>query len=72
MNIYLVKSIENVDWDDYAGFVVVATDEKGARVLCSEEDPDGIWEDPRLSSCDLLGTAIKNTAKILMEDYKSG
>lgn len=71
MKLYLVKRTDNIDWDEYRGFVVRAENEDEALKICYDESL-------------LIGTAFEKHNTIITEliyqgekgiilsDYKAG
>lgn len=54
MNIYVLKQLGPAGWDEYEGFVIVATSESNAREIASQHAPSEgrIWSDASKTSCD--------------------
>lgn len=86
MNIYLLKrTYGRPSWNEYLGFVVVASNEARARELASREDDDlpsertdsgfsdvEIWTAPARSSCALIGSAAPGVEEGVVLDSNVG
>ena len=76
MNIYLLKAnLNNIYWDDWYnkcyGMVIVADSEEAARALATEKDSSedtAIWQYEAFITCELVGTACSDTARVLLVD----
>jgi len=77
-NLYILKSKEEVDYDEYEGFVVRADNAKEARQLAETQSRGsyphqslmGRFTDPKRSSCNYISRVGKS--KILLSDFKAG
>lgn len=85
LSLYVLKQLDEPDWDEYEGFVVQARGEPAARAVVQEslrEDFEARrcpekeykrWADPEQSSCDYLGTGDPlGEPKVILAAYKSG
>ena len=74
-SIYILESKEEVDYDEYAGFVVRAENAKEARQLAEDAlgrfaSEAGRWLDPKRSSCNYITTIGKS--QIILSDFRAG
>jgi hypothetical protein len=80
MNLYLIERKGTTDYDEYAGFVIAASNEVEARNLATEEDsyPHGggagkAWLDGDFADCKLIATsATHETAQVVLSDFRAG
>jgi len=82
MYIYLLqRPEEEVDWDEYAGMVIIAGSENKARFAAAKraarthygELVDKIWFDADAVSCKNIGTALPDTREcVVLTDYHAG
>jgi len=78
MNIYLI-TMDEVDYDEYRGFVVAANTEQEVKDLCriSKEKnetkfPDNLYES-NIESITIVGTTDKyDKPEIILSDYHAG
>lgn len=76
----IFRDEENVDWDEHAGFVVIASSEAEARILANSEGRDGCaryyhqdWLDVQFAQCQCIGRALPNQeTAIVMIDFNAG
>ena len=73
MKIYQVTRTDEADYDEAAGFVIVAPDRETARTLASREAGDegaDIWLDPHLALVHQVGLAAATEREgVLLRDY---
>ncbi len=71
---YLLKRVdENVDYDEVAGFVVLAHDADEARSLASEQawnEGPGTWLNEDRVTCEVLEPA--GGARVVLRDQRAG
>lgn len=74
MRLWLLKRLDEVGRDEYAGFVVRAPDSYAARKIACEVAARGAtpeaWADPRRSSCERL--LVEGEAGVVLADFKAG
>jgi hypothetical protein len=61
-------------YDVYNGFVIAAESEEIAREIANESpgDEGSIWENPKLSSCELIGISETLSEGIVLSDFHHG
>ena len=82
MNIYHVyRDDEDVDWDEHAGFVIVADSEEEARAIAHEIaqkhasswQKNQNWMDSNFAHCCLVGQACLVIKRgVILECYNAG
>lgn len=86
MNLYLLKSKRELDYDEAAGFVVAAPTSERARRLIRPTSARGVpeeckagvegrdvWLDTRYSSCTKIGVAKPTmTERVILRDFHEG
>lgn len=80
MWIYKVVRNENedVNWDEYYGFVIVAASADDARAIANASDigfteGQNIWLDASRVDCKLIGNACRDQeAGVILEDFRAG
>lgn len=78
MKLWLLKTIEEGDYDEYHGFVIRARTYASARKIAQAEIWDtysrdkGRWLDPARSSCQVIGTTTDDKEGVVLGDYHSG
>lgn len=71
--IYLIKRIGNTDYDQYSGFVVVATNSIKARELAKASGFDeALWLDPLQATCRKIGTSGNCARGVVLESFHAG
>lgn len=74
MNLYILRTLEGHDWDEYDSFVVIARCASEARKLASEQayssDDTRRWLSPRSSSCRQLKPSGK--ARVVIGSFNAG
>lgn len=75
MKLWLVKRLDNPDYDEFCGFVVRADSEEDARQICHRSsswsyEPKKVWLIPYLSSCTQLSE--EGEPGIILSDYLAG
>lgn len=71
--LYLLESKEEVDYDEYAGFVIRAQDAAGARVIAADVHADEDrerWTNSKRSSCKQL--TVYGGRGIILSDFRAG
>lgn len=72
MNLYVLK-MEDVDWDQYRGFVVAASDEAEARRIAQDRAENYDQNFLTNGTCEMVGVASAfSTSGIILSDYKNG
>ena len=71
MNIYVLKRLGRVSYDECEGFVIVASIEEDARLLANRESGDEgkIWDDPAKASCKIVDSGVEG---IVIEAFRAG
>jgi hypothetical protein len=77
MKLWLLSNTDDKGavYDAYNGFVIAANSEAVAREIANENaaDEGRIWENPKLSSCELIGNSIGNRSDgIILSDFHAG
>lgn len=75
MNIYLIKRIDEIGYDENAGHVVLANSIKEARLLASRRTGDEgskIWLDALRTKITKVGTTDYKTQRIILSDFRAG
>ena len=73
MRAYLLQRVKTANWDEMAGFVIVASSEDEAREIasgnCGDEGPM-TWKNEAETEC----RTVKSFSKkgVLIEDFKAG
>lgn len=78
MNIYLVQRTDDVDYDEYAGFICVAESEEAAMKICEDahgshgengENDWGSWPRRKIVAVTLIGNAVYGLEAGIIFDY---
>jgi hypothetical protein len=75
MNIYLITRNGRTDWDEYSGFVVVASTPKIAREMAQDvagQYDNCLWTDAKAAACRKVGTAGRVKADVLLASFNAG
>lgn len=72
MKIFVLHRLDDIDWDEYIGFVVCAEDEIEARKLAIERDScsRSLWLDHARASC--IEITHDSEKGIILESYNAG
>jgi hypothetical protein len=72
MNIYLLKRLDPVDYDEFDSKVVVAESEEDARLIAGEEtgDEGQVWHNPKYVSCEVVDPA--QGARVVCASFIAG
>lgn len=65
MNLYIVSRTDEVDWDEYAAFVIAAKDETQALQFAKEEQSFGSFSIEKI-------VPEEEAPGIILSDYKAG
>lgn len=70
------SSVDEVDYDEVAGFVVVAKSEQAARQFAMQERGDeagACWLSSKNSTCKRIGVASRRSDEgVILRDYRAG
>jgi len=82
MNLYLIKRTDEIDYDEYAGFVIAAEGEKQAREIAAKRsfcEGKDIWLDTfdgnyytPMVLIKMLASDVSLPEGIVLSDYKAG
>lgn len=73
--LYLLKRMNDIDWDEYIGFVIAADTETEARDLAAQEAADEgekVWGSQLECSCTLLAISTKHEKGIVLGSFNAG
>jgi len=84
MNLYLIQRTDKVDWDEYAGGVICASNGGEARVIAAREldsfwpddaSAERIWMDPaysRLRKIGVVNVGSNMQPRVILADFRAG
>lgn len=74
MKIWVVERLDDVDYDQAAGFVIVAADEAEARALAAAQsggyEMPETWKNPATASCKPVDAS--GPARVILRDFNAG
>lgn len=73
MKIYLLERFDSADYEEYAGFVIRAEDEKSARIMASKKKDQGDasrWMDDKQTSCEEVNQ--DGEPDIILDSFNAG
>ena len=75
MKLWILSRTDDVDYDQYDSFVILANDETEARQLAEAHGEvwrkKGVWLNPDMCTCELL-TRKGKQAKVILGSYNAG
>ena len=79
MKLWILSRIDNVGYDEYDSFVVLAKDESEARKLANDYDPVASydtrrkhrWDDSKIVTCEQISLRTRK-ADVLLGSYNAG
>jgi hypothetical protein len=67
MKLWLVERVDDVGWDECAGFVIAAAEPARALETAQNEEPNGgKWK------IALIGTAAAGVSGVVLRDFRAG